>query len=301
MGFQPTLEPEAQGLLSEMQAVQNVRDQMASMRNEQFQAKNLALQIPGGQFGIGPGMLAEVASPARKGILNAYKMQLKGLASREPYINIDPKVVRQRYLELHQIPDEAINNTTHLGFEIPESPTALGSYTANVIKIPGGAEVTNGIIKLSPTKLSTQQNTTAHELTHDWTRRGVGKNLEEQVKAKTLTKVQDQYQLRNEYHNLYDVNPYEGVARDTGHYFRDVSSGGKPGFRQVPIEKMREIYSEGIQDNFKFSAFNEPGKTVRGLMGTLEEMKRSGKYNNSELKEAGKKIINEHKQYWEIK
>jgi hypothetical protein len=47
MGFQPTLEPEAQGLLSEMQSVQDVRDQMASMRNEQFQAKNLALGLAG--------------------------------------------------------------------------------------------------------------------------------------------------------------------------------------------------------------------------------------------------------------
>jgi hypothetical protein len=300
MGFQPTLEPEAQGLLSEMQAVSDVRDQMASMRNEQFKASNLALQVPGGQFGIGPGMLAEVASPARKGILNAYKMQLKGLASREPYVNLDPKIIRQRYLELHQIPDEAIHNTTHLGIETLPGET-IGSYTP-IMKGQNlsNLEVDRSIIKLAPDKVG-EQNTTAHELIHDWTRRGVGKDIEEQVKARALAKVQDQYRIRNEYHSLYDTNPYEGVAKDSGFYFRDVSSGGKPGFRQVPIEKMREIYSEGIQDNFKFSAFNEPGKTVRGLMGTLEEMKRSGKYSNSELKAASNKIINEHKQYWELK
>ena len=300
MGFQPTLEPEAQGLLSEMQAVSDVRDQMASMRNEQFQAKNLALQVPGGQFGIGPGMLAEVASPARKGILNAYKMQLKGLASREPYVNIDPKVVRQRYLELHQIPDEAINNTTHLGLEqLPD--TWNGSYTPvmsgrNINQL----EVKNANIALSPNQ-SYEHATTAHELTHDWTRRGTGQTIEEQVKARTLSKVQDQYRARKEYDSHYATNPYEGIARDVGDFFYGDLSHTSPGNRKIPIEKMKEIYGKGIQDNFKFSAFYEPGKTVRGLIGALEEMKRSGRYNNSELKAASNKIIQEHKQYWELK
>jgi hypothetical protein len=300
MGFQPTLEPEEQGLLSEMQAVSDVRDQLASMRDEQFQAKNLALQVPGGEFGLGPGMLSEVASSARKGILNSYKMQLKGLASREPYVNIDPKVVRQRYLELHQIPDEAIHNTTHLGLEqLPGDWN--GTYTP-VMKGPNlnQMEVKNSVIALSPTQAN-EHATTAHEIIQDWSRRVVGKFIEEQVNVRTLAKVQDQYRARGEYDSMYGINPYEGVARDVGDPLYDKLLQSTPGKRKVPIEEIRDLYSKGIQDNFKFSAFSEPGKTVRGLMGTLEEMKRSGKYTNAELKEASNKIVGAHKQYWELK
>ena len=161
-------------------------------------------------------------------------------------------------------------------------------------------EVKNSVIALSPTSAH-EHATTAHELMHDWSRRGVGKNVEEQVKIRTLAKVQDQYRARGEYDSTYSINPYEGVARDVGDPLYDKLLQSTPGKRKVPIEELRELYSKGIQDNFKFSAFSEPGKTVRGLMGTLEEMKRSGKYSNTELKEASKKIIGAHKQYWELK
>jgi hypothetical protein len=80
MGFQPTLEPEAQGLLSEMQAVSDVRDQMASMRNEQFQASNLALDFAG--MGS-PGLMSNVIMPAAQRAITPERIQNSARESRK--------------------------------------------------------------------------------------------------------------------------------------------------------------------------------------------------------------------------